>query len=452
MAVTTTSELIGNVLDEKYLLTRELGRGGMGSVYLATHLGTDRPVALKLIAPQFMREEEFVERFRREAKAAGRLYHPNVVNVTDFGFARVGNERVAYLVMEYLEGCTLADILGEERHLPLDWVIDILEQTCSAVDQAHRLGVIHRDLKPDNIWLVPNRRGGYTVKVLDFGLAKLADAPGPDGAHVERDSGSLRASSLIVGGNRTQANNPRNSGELSLEATTQIQTPTDLQKSDPSLEALTQIQTPTAVQKSESSLEAVTQIQTPTAIEPPAESAGADADQESVTRIMPPPPPETEAATRIQQPAGPTDTLPVKGNRTVPDFDPSSTAAADGLTRLGSILGTPLYMSPEQCASKPLDARSDIYSLGVIAYQLLAGEPPFRGQIADVMKQHIETRSASASGKAFKDTAKDGVACDGRARKGTGEAAFKCAGVRQFDSSKRGEHRATLQKSAIYLH
>src|SRR5580704_3493091 len=98
--------LIGLVVDNKYKVEKQLGRGGMGAVYLATHLGTDRPVALKVIVPQFNAKDEFVERFRREAKAAGRLRHPNVVDVTDFGFATVGNDRVAYLVMEYLDGCT----------------------------------------------------------------------------------------------------------------------------------------------------------------------------------------------------------------------------------------------------------------------------------------------------------------------------------------------------------
>jgi tRNA A-37 threonylcarbamoyl transferase component Bud32 len=158
-----------------YEIESILGKGGMGSVYLATHLGTGRPVAVKVITPQFMMNDEFVERFRREAKAAGRLHHPNVVNVTDFGFARVDGERIAYLVMEYLDGCTLAEVLAEESQLPIDWVVDIIEQTSSAVEEAHQQGIIHRDLKPDNIWLEPNRRGGYTVKVLDFGLAKLGD-------------------------------------------------------------------------------------------------------------------------------------------------------------------------------------------------------------------------------------------------------------------------------------
>ncbi|MBV9217261.1 MAG: serine/threonine protein kinase, partial [Acidobacteria bacterium] len=154
----------GEILDGKYKVERELGHGGMGTVYLATHLGTERPVAVKIISPQFMRRAEFVERFRREARAAGRLRHPNVVDVTDFGFADSKAGQVAYLVMEYLDGCTLGEILDEEQNLPVAWTLDILEQVCSAVHEAHKEGIIHRDLKPDNIWLEPNQRGGYTVK------------------------------------------------------------------------------------------------------------------------------------------------------------------------------------------------------------------------------------------------------------------------------------------------
>src|SRR5215510_11794738 len=172
-------EYVGEVLDEKYRLEHLLGKGGMGAVYLATHLGTERYVALKLISPQFMRNNEFVERFKREARAAGRLRHPNVVDVTDFGFARVKAGQVAYLVMEYLDGCTLGDVLAEEKRLSLEWVADILDQVCSAVHEAHQQGIIHRDLKPDNIWLEPNRLGSYRVKVLDFGIAKLGEAGAP---------------------------------------------------------------------------------------------------------------------------------------------------------------------------------------------------------------------------------------------------------------------------------
>src|SRR5262245_48729393 len=164
------------LLDRKYQIEQLLGQGGMGAVYRATHLGTKRTVAVKVIHPELSSRNEFVARFQREAEAAGRLRHPNVVDVTDFGFAQTERGRVAYLVMEYLDGATLAEIIQEEGKLPTSWVIDILEQVCSAVEEAHRNGIIHRDLKPDNIWLEPNGRGGYTVKVLDFGLVKLGSA------------------------------------------------------------------------------------------------------------------------------------------------------------------------------------------------------------------------------------------------------------------------------------
>src|ERR1043165_9521195 len=213
---------VGEVLDEKYRLERLLGQGGMGAVYLATHLGTERYVALKLISPRFMRNEEFVERFKREARAAGRLRHPNVVDVTDFGFARVKEGQVAYLVMEYLDGCTLGDVLEEEKHLPPERVADILEQVCSAVHEAHQQGIIHRGLKPDNIWLEPNRLGGYRVKVLDFGIAKLGPpsaAPGADDAaatliddfSATRASGELEKNTLLPAPQLTKPQIPHDS-------------------------------------------------------------------------------------------------------------------------------------------------------------------------------------------------------------------------------------------------
>ena len=180
--------LISQVLDGKYRLDRLLGQGGMGAVFLATHLGTKRPVALKVIAPQLMTNEEVGERFHREAEAAGRLRHPNVVNVTDFGVADLGRERIAYLVMEYLDGSSLGDTLKEKGQLPLKFTVDIVEQVCLAIGAAHDQGIIHRDLKPDNIWLQPDRRGGFIVKVLDFGLAKLRDTPAGE---AENDTGDF---------------------------------------------------------------------------------------------------------------------------------------------------------------------------------------------------------------------------------------------------------------------
>src|SRR6185503_5937547 len=215
------------------------------------HLGTERYVALKLIAPQFMRNPEFVERFKREARAAGRLRHPNVVDVTDFGFSGNGEDRVAYLVMEYLDGCTLSDVLAEESRLPLYWAVDILEQVCAAVQEAHQQGIVHRDLKPDNIWLEPNTLGGYRVKVLDFGIAKLAEADAAlpelppnaasDPSRISRnaeDSPTIHFSDVPLA--RTAA-----AGQAEQEASTQISAPVSAPPAT-NLESETLIQAATA--------------------------------------------------------------------------------------------------------------------------------------------------------------------------------------------------------------
>jgi len=181
--------LIGQTLDSKYRLEQKLGQGGMGAVFRATHLGTDRVVALKLIVPGLMDQQDFVARFQREARATGRLRHPNIVDMTDFGFTEANGEKLAYLVMEFLEGESLKDLLKNNPTPPLPFVVDVIQQVCSALQEAHDKGIVHRDLKPDNLWLEPNRRGGLTVKILDFGLAKIYDpkarAEGKPGLPVE---------------------------------------------------------------------------------------------------------------------------------------------------------------------------------------------------------------------------------------------------------------------------
>jgi serine/threonine protein kinase len=350
-------QFIGEVLDDKYRLDSLLGRGGMGAVYLATHLGTERPVALKIITPQLMQNDEFVERFKREAKAAGRLRHPNVVDVTDFGFAHTGTERVAYLVMEYLDGCTLSDVLAEEERLPLEWVVDILEQVCSAVDEAHQQGIVHRDLKPDNIWLEPNRLGGYRVKVLDFGIAKLGEPTLPQGAsgaslNALQTLASIKPPATNMHGERTALSTPEQ-GERA-EASTQLYTLASGQE---------------------------------------AETHRLAAPETAASQPQPTP---NEAATLIQE------TDPNEGQETQL-FNQQPTRRPDGfgpaltseVTRVGAILGTPLYMSPEQCRGQQLNARSDIYSLGVVAYQMLTGETPFAGDTLSVLKLHTEAQPPS---------------------------------------------------------
>ena len=334
-------EYVGEILDEKYRLEHLLGKGGMGAVYLATHLGTERYVALKLISPQFMRNNEFVERFKREARAAGRLRHPNVVDVTDFGFARVQAGQVAYLVMEYLDGCTLGDVLAEEKRLPLEWVADILDQVCSAVHEAHQQGIIHRDLKPDNIWLEPNRLGSFRVKVLDFGIAKLGETGAPS-------LGDDPAATII--------------DDVSAAASAGAQLETD------TLMRSTGDESQTKQFKVKADGEGVGTLLQDSLTNPFLSKPDHSNDDDGTLLFDDP---GTRSAGRhtahiATSPQGP------------------------ALTRVGAIMGTPLYMSPEQCGGGYVDTRSDIYSLGVIAYQMLAGEPPFAGNTSAVMRAHRE--------------------------------------------------------------
>ncbi|HZB47060.1 MAG TPA: serine/threonine-protein kinase, partial [Pyrinomonadaceae bacterium] len=222
--------LAGRVLDDKYRLDERLGEGGMGTVYRATHLLIERPVAVKVLNPKLVTDEAARERFRREARAAGRLQHSNAVAVTDFGETRDG---LVYIVMELLEGYSLRDVIAREAPLDPARAVSVMMQVAAATSAAHEAGIIHRDLKPGNIFVVQRPHAPHIVKVLDYGIAKLA--AGEDGS--------------------------------------------------------------------------------------------------------------------------PHDTL----------------------TGAGVMIGTPRYMSPEQCDSAPLTPASDVYSMGVILYELLTGQTPFTG-------------------------------------------------------------------------
>lgn len=163
--------LVGHTLDDKYHLEARLGIGGMGTVYRARHLLIDRPVAVKVLNQRFVEDEAARTRFRREARAAGRLQHTNAVTVTDFGESHDG---YVYLVMELLEGRTLRDVLAKEAPLDAARAVSLMLQVSAAVAAAHEAGIIHRDLKPANIFIVQRADVPAVVKVLDFGIAKLA--------------------------------------------------------------------------------------------------------------------------------------------------------------------------------------------------------------------------------------------------------------------------------------
>ncbi len=163
--------LVGHTLDEKYRLEERLGIGGMGTVYRARHLLIDRPVAVKVLNQRFVEDEAARTRFSREARACGRLQHANAVTVTDFGQSQDG---YVYLVMELLEGRTLRDVLSKEAPLDAARAVSLMLQISDAVAAAHDAGIIHRDLKPANVFIVQRADVPAVVKVLDFGIAKLA--------------------------------------------------------------------------------------------------------------------------------------------------------------------------------------------------------------------------------------------------------------------------------------
>jgi serine/threonine-protein kinase len=162
-------QLIGRVIHNRYRLEQRLGVGGMGAVYKAKHLFLDRVAAIKIIQPEQRSQEHFRAWFLREARAVNMINHAHVVEIYDYGETEDG---LAYLVEEFLDGIPVSNVIARGP-VPLRITVDILEQACAALARAHDLGVIHRDLKPDNIYLL--ERGGRKnfVKLLDFGLARV---------------------------------------------------------------------------------------------------------------------------------------------------------------------------------------------------------------------------------------------------------------------------------------
>src|SRR4026209_1523429 len=155
--------LVGTVLTGKYRIDARLNEGGMGTVYRGTHVLMDKTVAIKVLRPSLAADEKIVARFSREARAASRISHPNALSVTDFGEDENG---IVFLVMEYLSGRTLKHVIREEGPLALQRVVEIVRQVGDALNAAHQQGVIHRDLKSDNIMLVDTTMAGDHANVL----------------------------------------------------------------------------------------------------------------------------------------------------------------------------------------------------------------------------------------------------------------------------------------------
>ena len=170
--------LVGTVLGERYLVQELVGEGGMGRVYLGQHKMMRKRIAIKVIHPHLLSVAEVVARFEREAIAAGHIEHPNAVAATDFGRTADG---ALYLIMEYVEGRRLDESIGEKKRFSVPRVVHITKQIVRALRRAHALGIVHRDVKPENVLLIERDGDPDFVKVLDFGIAKMTLSEG-DGA------------------------------------------------------------------------------------------------------------------------------------------------------------------------------------------------------------------------------------------------------------------------------
>jgi serine/threonine-protein kinase len=172
--VVAEDPLMGTVLGGKYRVVERIGEGGMGCVYRAQHVHRDRLVAVKVLPSTMSRDEELKERFFREARAANMVRHENIVEVFDLEETTSG---LVFMAMELLAGESLEDMLRERGPMDVEAAVHVLRQILLVLGPAHAMGVIHRDLKPDNIFIVPREGDPHFVKILDFGLAYLAREP-----------------------------------------------------------------------------------------------------------------------------------------------------------------------------------------------------------------------------------------------------------------------------------
>src|SRR5262249_42718946 len=184
--------LIGTVLNGKYKITRLLGEGGMGAVYLGEQqLGTKtRNVAIKTLHPHLSKDPKILARFEREVGTVAELEHPNTIQVFDYG--KTEGDGILYIVMEYVQGKNLADLLEKEGAMDPARVDKIMNQICGSLEEAHGRGIIHRDLKPDNVVLTERAGQKDWVKVLDFGIAKRS-------SEEDRNEQKLTQQGMVLG-------------------------------------------------------------------------------------------------------------------------------------------------------------------------------------------------------------------------------------------------------------
>src|SRR5262245_13470541 len=174
------ASIVNTVLDGQYQMEALLGKGGMGAVYRARHILLGDRVAIKVLPPEVRTNAEWLRRFRREGQAARRFRHPNSVTVHDL---RTAPDGTVYMVMEFVEGHTLSEEMKRRGALRPSEAFDLLEPIMSVLNTAHSMGVVHRDLKPDNIMIGTSSTGEPVVKLLDLGIAKMREIAGTDGGN-----------------------------------------------------------------------------------------------------------------------------------------------------------------------------------------------------------------------------------------------------------------------------
>ncbi|RLB48687.1 MAG: hypothetical protein DRJ42_22660, partial [Deltaproteobacteria bacterium] len=172
VSIDPNDPLVGLVLGGRYRVIKAIGEGGMGIVYEGVHEVIEKKVAIKVLRDDFSKRPEVVERFRQEAKSASRIGHEHIVDISDFGETPNGQ---SYFVMEFLAGADLADILAAEGTIAPARAVNIIIQCCKALGAAHAKGIIHRDMKPENIFLTSRDDEPDFVKIVDFGIAKMSD-------------------------------------------------------------------------------------------------------------------------------------------------------------------------------------------------------------------------------------------------------------------------------------
>ena len=190
--------LVGRTIDGKYRLDELVGAGSMGTVYRATQLTLSKTVAIKVMQRELAAVDTYATRFKREAKAASRMDHPNSLRVIDCG----DDEGLLYIAMEFIDGRDLLAILNDEWPLPSERIVDLLSQTLAGLAAAHDMGIVHRDLKPENVMVLRSKnddgRATEQVKVCDFGVAKLLPEK-KDETHSPTATGTLTALGVLIG-------------------------------------------------------------------------------------------------------------------------------------------------------------------------------------------------------------------------------------------------------------